>query len=119
MGNGKGKGKGKKDTGDALADLLGFNPVTDAATKGVLDEALKEVREERELAAKGKMKGHLLQLIEIARERAALDKEYEKGKKKFAKMTGKLMNQLQRAANGEAAVDDDDDAADDGGKSES
>lgn len=115
-------GKKKENDASGFSDIeaiIGFNPVGDAATKAVLDEALKEVREEREVEAKGRVKEHIHKLIDLARQFNARKKEFQKEEKKFNKTAGKLMKQLRKMSSGEDPSDDDDeDSAEEGGNSD-
>lgn len=80
----------------SLVEMLGFDPTkSEKIDSSVLEEALKEVREEQTEVAKKRAKELFVKAMEISKNMAKARKDFEKEEKKFNQSLGKLLNQLK------------------------
>lgn len=84
-----------------LQDLLGFDPLKDTTTNGILTAAISELKKEREETAKVKAKETLLKAIDIAQKMNQLKRDFDKEMAKQEKQLGELMRKLNASANGQ------------------
>lgn len=88
---------------DRLSNLLGFDPAKNVSPGNeVLQEALKEINEERAKASKVAAKELLLKAIDVRTQWAGKKREFEALDKKFEKELGKLMNKLDALSKGKS-----------------
>jgi len=104
----------QNDPVSRLIALLGFDPATQRPDASVLQDALKEITEERNEGLKEEAKKLLLEAIAIRREKKTIENQFNAASKKSDKTLGKLLNRIEAMANGKPApVEDESESSDD------
>lgn len=94
---------------EQLVGLLGFDPLKETITKDVLQEAMKELQEEKTKNAKVKSKELLSKAVELHDQMTRAKREFDGKQKKFEKELGKLVRRISAYANGQEPPQDNDD----------
>jgi hypothetical protein len=89
-----------------LEDLLGHNPSKELTGGDILQEAMKEIKEERAKEAKVKAKDMLSKAIELHRSITKADQEWRSKIAKFNKELGKVLNKLESFGQGQPVVEE-------------
>lgn len=98
---------GKPNPVEKLEQMLTFKPGGPNLTNDVIQEALKEIKEERAAEAKKHAKEQLKIAMEVHEAITALEKEVSGKINKKKKELAGIMGKLQAAANGQPVEDDD------------
>jgi hypothetical protein len=97
----------QKSNVEKLQELLQFDPAKrHPVSQQLLGDALKEITEEREKAAKAQAKEFLLRAVNLVQEWDKKRKEFQSMERKFEKELGKLMKQINALAAGQEAPDE-------------
>jgi hypothetical protein len=104
---------------DALLALLEFDPAKPTLTGDVVNDALKEIREEAALKSKDRAKEGLRKAMDIRTKMETCKRNFDKEYRKFDKELGTAIKGLVAAVNGQqpgqVPVDDKDDAGKEAG----
>lgn len=96
---------------EKLVNILGFDPRSQNLDNSIMEEALKEIREERVTALKGRAKSLLQEAMKLVEEKKKADNVYNEQSRKFDKNLGKLMGRINAMANGKEPPKEEDEAS--------
>jgi len=93
------------DNVERLVSVLGFDPAKSGGDGSIIQEALKEIKDEEAKAKKAKAKEQLLKAAELRKKMVEAKKQFDGQMKKFDKELGKVLNQIEATARGQCACD--------------
>jgi len=79
---------------ERLEGLLGFDPVKKEPINALLDEVLKEIKDERRAETKVEAKKAILEAMEYSRQLAEKRKQFNNDADKIQKLINKILNRF-------------------------
>lgn len=97
----------KKDTGERLEKLVGFDAAKHPSiTNEVFKEVLADLHKERAEKAKAQATEQIRKALELREKMVKAEREFNKQKQKFDQELGKLLNRLEAQLNGSGGAEE-------------